>query len=136
MILDKQLVFSSEQAVTTAAATASTNVVDTVVAGRAINELWLEIVVHTTVTSDGAATVAFKLETDSAEAFSGASTLFSVAAIAKASLTAGTVVARVRIPAGAKRYLRVVITPAVADLTAGKFNAYLTSLPQLHTIGA
>ena len=89
--------------------------------------LWLVVAVQTTVTSDGNATVTFALQTDSAVNFATAETLLATAAIAKASLTAGTQVIRARIPMGCKRYLRVLYTIGTAVLTAGKFDAYLVS---------
>lgn len=127
MILDKELVFSDAQAETTVAVHESDNIIDLTAAGDAIDSLWLVVAVQTTVTSDGNATVAFALQTDSAANFATADTLLSTAALAKTALTAGTQVIRTRIPMGCKRYLRVTYNIGTAVLTAGKFDAYLVS---------
>lgn len=135
MILDKQLVFSSQQAVTTDAP--STNVVDAVVAGRAFEELFLEIVVDVafdTTEEDG--TLDITVQTDDDEAFGTVATLITLAQLAEAALTAGKVLYRGRIPAGAKRYLRLNYNVGAHAFTAGKITAHLVQVPQLHTIGA
>jgi hypothetical protein len=130
MLRDAQWVLSDAQAVTTAAATASTNVYDTL--GPAPSnlgigeELWVVCSINTTVTSDGSATVAFALQTDDNESFSSATTIHSVSAIAKATLVAGYRVFAIRLPTNCERYIRALITVATADLTAGKFDIYLT----------
>lgn len=122
MILDKELIFSDAQAPTTGA-TDSTNVIDLGAVGDAKDEMHLWIGVNTTVTSGGAATVAFSLQTSADN--SSYSVLWSSAAIAKATLVAGYNVVKMRLPQGCKRYLKVVYTVATADLTAGKFDALL-----------
>jgi len=127
MYIDKELVFSDAQDETTVAEHVSDNVVDTVVLGRSIPEMYLVIRVNTTVTSDGSATVAFKLITSASENMGTPTILHSVAAVAKATLVAGYQVCRVRIPQGALRYLAVCYTPAVAALTAGAFDAFLVA---------
>ncbi len=136
MYIDKCLQLSSEQAETTVAAHASTNVIDMVVAGRSFPELYIVIDVHTACTSAGSATVAFTVQHDSAEAFDTAQTLASVGATAIATLVAGYNVLTVRIPKGCLRYVRVLYTIGTAALTAGKFNAYLVETPQLHNVNA
>lgn len=93
-------------------------------------ELWLVIQVDTTATSGGSATGQFHLASDAQAAIAtdGSATYhFSTSAIAVASLTAGTTVARVRLPVGTyERYLGILQTTAVAAFTAGKVNAFLT----------
>lgn len=135
MIMDKELVFSSQQAVTTDGV--SDDVIDTVVAGRAFEELFLEVVVDVafdTTEEDG--TLDITLQTDDAEAFGTAVTLLTIAQQAEAALTAGKVVFRGRIPAGAKRYLRMNYEVGAHAFTTGKISAHLVQVPQLHTIGA
>jgi hypothetical protein len=122
MIIDKQLELSLAQAPTTGS-TDSTNVIDQGAAGNAADALWLVIRVATTVTSAGAATVNFKLQTSADN--SSYSSLFETGAIGKATLTAGYIAAKVRVPVGALRYLKVVYTVGTADLTAGAFDAVL-----------
>lgn len=133
MLLDKELVFSDAQAVTTATATASTNYLDMLAVGDpGVGEpMWAVGQVDTTVqASGGAANVTFALQVDDNSSFSSATTIYATAAIAKATLVAGYRFMCVRlppIPAGAKeRYLRALITPDTNDLTAGKFNIFLT----------
>lgn len=129
MLRDAQLAFSDAQAVTTAAANASTNIVDYL--GPAPSdmgvgeEMWLVISVNTAVTSAGAANVVFTVQTDDNSSFSSAATLYTSASLAKATLVAGYRVAAIRVPTACERYIRVVYTPD-ATLTAGKFDAYLT----------
>ena len=130
MLRDAQWVLSDAQAVTTAAATASTNVYDTLGPAPADlgrgEELWVVASVNTAVTSDGSATVTFALQTDDNESFSSATTLFTTSAIAKATLVAGYRAFAIKLPVGCERYIRGLITVATADLTAGKFDIYLT----------
>lgn len=127
MRLDKELEFSDAQAVTTAEATASTNIVDLGKTGLSVRQpLRLVVKVNTTVTSAGAATVQTKIITsDSATFASGNVTLFDSGAIAKATLVAGYQICDFVLPKGLLRYLKVEYTPAVADLTAGKFDAFI-----------
>lgn len=127
MIIDRFNEFSDAQAVTASAA--STNVVDLKALGGIEGKpYYLHIQVPTTVTADGSATVTFALQTDSAEAFGSAVTLWSSAAIGKASLAAGTKVIRLALNGLAlDRYLRVYYTVATGPLTAGKFDAFLSA---------
>lgn len=124
MILDKDLMFSDAQTILDSGA--STNYIDLEVAGEdAPEEMYLLIQVATAVTrAAGAATVTFKLQSDSDAAFGSATDMFTSAAIAKASLTAGYQAVKVRIPHGSERYLRVYYTFSAACDT-GAFNAML-----------
>lgn len=127
MIIDKQLEMSSAQVVTAAAA--STNVIDLGSAGDAVeHELYVVVQVDTTTDSAGdAAVCTFKLETSVDEAFTSPIVLAATAAIPQASLTAGAIPVKMRLPIGCKRYFRVYYGVATADFTAGKFNAFLTA---------
>lgn len=123
---DKPLIFSDEQAVTDVGANPSSDSLDltTELADVGVGTpVFLNIEVHTTVTSGGSATVAFSLQhsTDN----SSFATKFITDAIGKASLTAGKRIIRTPLPAGLSRYVRVAYTVGTAALTAGKFNAYL-----------
>jgi hypothetical protein len=130
MLRDAQLAFSDSQAPTAVATTASTNIVDTLNPAPADvgvgEELWLVVQVMTTATSGGAATLVVVLQTDDNSSFSSATTLYSSSSYAVASLTAGTVLVKIRLPAGCERYLRVGYTIGTAVLTAGAFSAFLT----------
>jgi len=129
MILDRYNEFASEQDLGSQAvgSVASTNVVDLNAEGDAkTEEPFLHILCKEDVASAGAATVQFALQTDSVEAFSSPTTLWQSSAIAKATLVDGYWVARLRLPQGCERYLRVYYTVGTADLTAGKFDAFLS----------
>lgn len=122
MIIDKALQVSDAQAVTSSAA--STDVIDTGVANRAIGDstsLAAVITVDETVTASGSATVTFSLQ-DSADNSSFADVVAS-AAIGKAALPAGTQAAVFKLPPNLRRYVRVYYTVATGPLTAGKFSA-------------
>lgn len=125
-IIDKFNMFSDAQVVTTGATT-STKSFDTKGADIGTGEdTYLTVLVDTTVTSLGLATVAFAyVQSDNAD-LSAPDTLYTTAAIAKATLVAGYKPVQIKIPANTKRYVGVIYTVAVADLTAGKFDAFLS----------
>lgn len=125
MMYDKLNTFGTDQAVTTT--TASTDIVDLGAARDMGNGEPLELVVLVTetVTAAGAATVTFTLETDDNAGFSSTFVLASSGAMAKAALTTGTEVLRVKVPLDAERFLRTNYTVATGPLTAGKFTAFL-----------
>jgi len=99
------------------------------------SDLYLVIQVDTTVTSGGAGTAAFSLASDAQAAIAAdgsQSEHFRTKAFALAEMVAGAILACVKLPRGAyERYLGVVQTTAVAALTGGKINAFLTSDPAL-----
>lgn len=129
MIIDRDNTMAWEQAVTSTGTNASTDYID-LGAARDIakgNPLWFYAVVDTTATSGGSATLTTALVTDDNTSFSSATTLYTTSAVAVASLTAGTVLAKVRIPSTTERYLRTNWVVATADLTAGNFSAFITT---------
>lgn len=127
MILDKQLELSDAQAETTVAAHDSDNIIDLSVFGDAKNELYAVIQIPVAVTSGGAATVQFKLISDSDSGFATAPvTHFDSGAVAKATLVAGYRVLAMRLPIGVKRFIKTTYTIGTAVLTAGAFDAFLT----------
>ena len=123
-MLDNTLVLSNEQAVTTTAA--STNIIKTN-GGDVPNRVFLVVRVDTTFT--GCTSVTPSVETDSASAFSSASTVMTLPTYPVASLTAG-LVAIVPLPLGLKDYVRVKYT-VVGTATAGKFSAFITDNPNV-----
>ncbi len=126
MYIDKFAQFSDAQAPTTGT-TASTNTFDTSTATRSIGSgepVWLVVQCVTTATSGGSNTTQAVLQ-DSADD-SSYSTVLSGVATAVASIVAGFNLLRVQLPTGLRRYLRVAYVIAVADLTAGAFDAFLT----------
>lgn len=96
--------------------------------------MYLVIQVDTTATSGGSATVAFHLVSDAQAALAtdlSATYHFSTNAIAVATLAAGYQVCAIELPRGIyERYLGILQTTAVAALTAGKINAFLTNDPK------
>lgn len=124
MIIDKFLQVSDAQAVTASAA--STDVIDTGVANRAIGDvtsLAAVITVDEAAAAAGAATVTFSLQ-DSADN-STFTDVVATAAIGKAALTAGTQAAVLKLPSNLRRYIRVYYTVGTGPLTAGKFSAQI-----------
>lgn len=127
MFVDKQLELSDAQAETTVAAHDSTNYIDMGAIGDANRPLYAVIQVAAAVTSGGAATVQFKIISDSDSGFATTPvTHYDSGAIGKATLVAGYRVVAMPLPIGVQRYLKVTYTIATAVLTAGSFDAFLT----------
>lgn len=152
MYVDSQNLFSDAQAVTSTAI--STNVIDLIGNTAYLNDggttfpnttrdvgtgndLYLVIQTQTTCTDTSSdATVTFTLESDStADLATSATVHLSTGALAFATYaTAGTVVVASKLPAGSyERYLGVRYTVASGPLTAGKFDAFLTTDIQKYT---
>jgi len=136
MILDERTEFCDATALNTGGAGSYLlgDQIDT--GGDGINDvsgMFLVIQVDTTATSGGSATVQFHLCSDAAAAIAtdGSATYhFSTSAIAVATLVAGYYVCKVALPKGTyERYVGILQTTAVAALTAGKINAFLTQDP-------
>lgn len=135
MILDERTEFCDATALNTGAAGIYLigDVIDLTTIGVDLGvsaDLWFVVQVDTAVTSGGAATVSFALASDAQAAIAtdgSASVHYQSAAIPKATLIAGYEAVAVKIPGGTyERYLGVLQTTAVAALTAGKVNAFLT----------
>jgi hypothetical protein len=136
MFIDKELQFADGSWAPTATGdNISPNVLDTsplggkptANGGRDLGQgeqSFLLVTVKTAVTSGGAATVDFRLRTDSAaNGTTSPVDLVSSGAIAKASLVAGYQVA-LKLPAGSyKKYIMVNANIGTAVLTAGAFEA-------------
>ena len=123
MLMDRQNLFSSAQAVTASAA--STDIID-LGSSRDIGAgepLEIIVAVDTTFTAGGSATLDIALQTDTASNFGSAVTLASTGATAVASLTSGVQIARFKIPRGTLRYLRLYYTVATGPMTAGTVTA-------------
>ena len=133
MILDSRNQFADATALSTAATGLALigDVIDLGTDGiNEVDHIELYIGVDTAVTSGGAATVEFQLVSDAQAAIAvdgSASVHFKSAAIPKASLVAGFVAVKVKLPKGQyERYLGVLQNVGTAALTAGKVNAGLT----------
>lgn len=141
MILDDRLEMCDATALNTGGAGSYLlgDQIDTSIAGTSTqpndlgvdDSLYLVLQVDTTATSGGSATVQFHLASDASAsvATDGSATYhFSTAAIPVATLVAGYTIAAVKLPSGVyERYLGILQTTAVAALTAGKINAFLTN---------
>lgn len=123
MITDRELSFSTAQAVTVTAN--STDVVDLGVAhdiARGQN-LRVRVQVDTTFTAGGAATLTIALVTSAAAALSSPTTVYTTAAIPVASLVAGYVAIDTVIGTTSGRYLGIIYTVATGPMTAGAISA-------------
>ena len=127
-LTDKKLWFSDAQDIASTDV-ASTSYIDTKVAGRAVDELWLVVNVNTTF--DGGTSLTIKLQTDDENTFTEATDLYTSAAIPKASLVAGYNCVKMRLPDGLNRYIRLYYDVEGA-FTAGKLDAFLTMAPGLY----
>lgn len=138
MYIDKHAEFSDAQAVTATAI--STNVMDLISNASGKNPLrdigtgqdvYLVILTQAAATDSGSdATLAITLESDSTENLATSPTVhFSTGTLAFAAFSpVGTVLAAVKLPAGSyERYLGVRYTVAAGPLTAGAFDAFLTT---------
>ena len=133
MILDKELIFSTAQTVTTGTVD-STDTVDLGAGGDAYEALWFVVQVDTAAAATGCSdpTLNIKLQT-SADKDSGYTSLYETGPLKKESLTAGTEY-KIRIPVGVQRYLKVVYAVTAdngANFAAGKYTAFLT--PDIQT---
>ena len=134
MLIDKELEFSSAQLLTASAK--STNHLDTQAAGRAINELWLVALIPVVLDSAAeAATLTIALRTaaalDVSSLLDTPTTLYATAAIAEATLVAGYVAVKMRLPEGLLRYIDLYYTVGTEDFTSGSIDAFLTMNPEL-----
>ena len=125
MILDDFNIMSDDQEETTVDTHVSDQTIDLSAAKRGGrgNPVRIRVRVRDAVTSDGAATVQFKIETCAESTFSSATELYDSGAIGKATLVAGYMVFDGYVPGTVLRYLRVTYTIADAALTAGSFDA-------------
>lgn len=130
MLIDRQFRFSSAQAITASAA--STDLVD-LTAIRDLGPgtpLWVVVLCTVAMTDTGSnSTLAVTLETDTAAAFSSATTAQTIGTFAALS-AAGTVFTVPLAPFSTdERFLRVYYTTANGDLSAGSFTAFITTDP-------
>lgn len=135
MIMDERTEFLDATALNTGAAGTYLigDVYDTGVQNQDIGlgqQIFLNILVDTAVTSAGAATVQFKLVSDAQAAIAtdGSATEHIITtAIPKATLIAGYRVITVALPQGTyERYLGILQVTGTAALTAGAVSAFLT----------
>jgi hypothetical protein len=121
MIRDAENIFSTSQALTATAA--STDVIDLGANGD-LGRASMRFRASVATAFSGGTSVQFVLQTDDNSGFSSATALFTSAAIAVASLTAGAVVVDIPVPSTTERYLRVNYV-VVGTPTAGAVDAFL-----------
>lgn len=129
MILDTQTSLSRAQSIAAAAGDViSTDIYDTGAAADVGigHDLFLNINTNAAVTSGGAATVQFVLQTATDSAFTTPIEFPLTPARALAALTANTVQYQGRLPVGLRRFVRVVYRIATATTTGGTATAFLT----------
>lgn len=133
MFLDKDLEFSTAQAVTAAAA--STNYVDTAPlytgnTGRdlGVSSEWYIYAVCTVAMTDGSSdsTLAVTLETDDNTSFSSATTLQTLFTFPAVSAAGTKLFAKVSPGLAFERYIQLRYTPANGNLSTGTFTAGIT----------
>ena len=132
MLLDKELVLSDAQAITEDAASAF--YINTQAAGRAIDELWLVVQVHTTFdTAAEGGTLIISLRTAAAAAggeLTSPTTLFISATFTEAVLVEGYRALTMKLPPGLLQYIDLYYDENDGDsFTAGKLDAFLTPTP-------
>jgi len=122
MYLDKQNMLSDNQAVTVTAN--STNVIDLGAADKGpgtVQEVWVQVTED--FAGQGSTTITFTLTTDSVEAMSSETTLYTSAAIDEGNLVAGYKLPIRGLPTGAEQYLRLTYTIGSGPMTAGSISA-------------
>ena len=133
MILDHELEFSNQQAVTASAP--SQNVID-FGAARGVGvgaEMFLHVNVAEAFAASGAATVQIQLQQSSDEAFGSPEVVADLGTVTKAAGVAGYE-AILPLPLNiSKRYARLLYTVANGPLTAGKISAHIVDGYQKNT---
>ena len=121
MILDKENLFSEDQAITVTAA--STNLIDLGAAYKGEGEP-VNILAQVTTAFAGGTSVACKLQTDDNASFSSATDVLDSGAIATATLAQGYKFKFSVLPNDLERYIRLYFT-VVGTMSAGKVFAGL-----------
>ena len=130
MIIDKQTLFSDEQAITADAA--STNVYDTGSTADVGPGNPIQVFAQIMEAFNNLTSLDIKLQTSTDEAFSSPITLQTVSMLL-AALTAGAKVSLSTLPEGCKRYLRLYYDVTGTDPTTGKITAGLVLDRQANT---
>lgn len=128
MILDKENLFSDDQAITASAA--STNVVDLGVSRDIGKGVPVPVLIQVTADFATLTSLTAEIETSDDEAFSSSETLATSGAIPAADLVAGYQFPMQYMPLGTKRYVRVNYTVAGTDASAGTVTAGVVAAHQ------
>ena len=121
MFMDKQLMFSEDQAITATAV--STNVLDMGAPDAGKSELSIFAKVGTAFTAAGAATMTIEVQTATDAAFTTPIVLARSADVPKASLVAGYQPIMIDVPVGCQRFLRMNYVVSTGPMTAGTLTA-------------
>lgn len=124
MIMDKELLFSEDQAVTATAA--STNVLD-LGSADAGNSEHVELFVNVGTAFNNLTSLGIKLQTATDAAFTSPVDTVINATILLAALTANTSVIQAKVPYGMYRYARLYYTVTGTAPTTGTITARLVS---------
>lgn len=129
MFMDKDLEFSTAQAVTAAAA--STNYIDlgplftgNLIRDLGVSEMYVAVTCTTAMTDSGSdSTLAVTWETDDNTSFSSVATLFTVCTFPAVSAAGTKFFFRLQPGLSYERYNQLRFTPANGNLTTGSFTA-------------
>lgn len=131
MMIDRQLRFSNDQAVTTTAN--STDLIDlhsaSVNLGVGQPIYWVVVCTVAMTDSGSDSTVIATLTTDDATSFGSATTVETAATFSAASAAGTRRIMRLDKFSTAERYLRVTYTVANGALDTGSFTSFLTTTP-------
>jgi len=146
MILDYHLKLSDAQKITASAA--STNYIDSTVAGNMLNtELYIVGSVNTAFDSQNdTATLTIAIQADNDSAFGSPTVLYTSPAFTVAALAAGFQPIKMRLPfqtpaadgttAKPERYLRAYYTAGTENFNAGKLDLFLVNDPDITNLRA
>ena len=131
MLIDKNLLFVDTLTTTTSGA--ATDYIDSTTVSIKNNDankqpVWVVKTEGTAFAGGAACTATFQLQTSEASDFSGATTvtLAQSAAFLTAALTANTVMVKMRVPYGVKRYLRsYMVVGGTGVFSASSYSSFL-----------
>jgi len=127
MIIDYSNTFADGQSLVkdiTELATGDSTILDLVKAGGMYKEGFLFLRIDTAQVGASSTTL-FELRTSDDNFSASDVLLWSSGALAVTALTKDTVIAKVPMPLGLLRYLKIKFTVAAADTTAGTFDAFI-----------
>ena len=131
MFVDNNLVMSDAQVITARAATPSTNVIDLGVTGRNIRndcKVICRVAGEDFDSAGDAVTLTVAFQTDDDVAFGSATTLWTSATLAQATVVAGYTIFEADLSNyddKLERYIRFTYTCGTADATKGKIDAFI-----------
>ena len=124
MIIDKFNTFSDAQDIGQVAAAYDSTILDFKKPGGMYDHAWLFLRIDEAVVGSGAS-VLFELRTSDDNFSASDVLLFSTGVLGVAALTVDTIIAKIRIPLGVLRYLKMLYTVSGATTTAGTVDAFI-----------